>query len=288
MNIKLMKHLCKLSQDALRKTLYDYLIKKYDTVIHTKDYIIAEGDIPICLVAHLDTVFKIPPDEIYYDEENKVMWSPQGLGADDRAGIYAILNIIKAGYKPHIVLTTDEELGGVGALHLIKEYPECPFTDLKAIIELDRQGEKDCVFYDCANLDFETYIQSFGFVTAIGSFSDISFIAPAWGVAAVNLSVGYVDEHTYCERLFFEHLHSTIEKVKEILSNATSMLNYAYIPLKYSFAFDCAICQKHLWDHDFHKVDVYGTKFDICDECYELYYKPHNHKHNHRKTRKRK
>lgn len=60
------------------------------------------------------------------------MWSPQGLGADDRAGIFAIIQIIKSGLRPHIILTTDEEVGGVGADLLSKNGN--PFADLRYII----------------------------------------------------------------------------------------------------------------------------------------------------------
>lgn len=286
MNIKLMKYLCSLNQETLKNTIHNYLLKKYDKVVHTHDYVFAEGTIPICLVAHLDTVFKTLPDEIYYDSDQKVMWSPQGLGADDRAGVYAILEILEAGYRPSVVFTTNEEIGGLGALKLVEDYPECPFPNLKAIIELDRQGEKDCVFYDCDNSDFETYIQSFGFTPAFGSFSDISFIAPGWGAAAVNLSVGYVDEHSYYERLYTNHLDATIAKVKEILNKSISMLNYAYIPMKYSFTMDCAICQSPLSINNYVNVKIQGSTFHVCKKCHDTYYKPYQK--NGKKTKKRK
>jgi di/tripeptidase len=257
-----MKKLCKLTQSQLKDMLYDYLLGQYKKVIKTNDYILAEGTLPICLVAHLDTVFKQPPREIFYDQFEKVMWSPQGLGADDRAGVYAILEIISNGYKPSVIFTTDEEMGAEGARKLIKDYPECPFQDLKAMIELDRRGCLDCVFYECDNPDFEEYIEEFGFVTNAGIFSDISVIAPEWGIAAVNLSVGYLDEHSLVERLYIEDLENTIQKVKCILDKSISMLNYAYIPL----VCKCLICNKPL---------LYGDIFthkQVCNSCYTNYY----------------
>ena len=49
----------------------------------------------------------------------------------------------------------------------------------------------------------KSFIESTGyFKTAWGSVSDISTIAPALGVAAVNLSSGYFDEHTTRETLY--------------------------------------------------------------------------------------
>jgi hypothetical protein len=266
-----MKHLCNLNQKDLKNVIYDYLTNKYDNIVHTKDYLFAEGTIPICLVAHLDTVFKQLPKEIYYDADKKVMWSPQGLGADDRAGVYAILELLNLGYRPSIIFTTDEEIGGLGATKLITQYSSCPFSNIKAIIELDRQGKDDCVFYECDNPDFENYICQFGFITEVGSFSDISIIAPQWGIAAVNLSVGYIDEHSYNERLFEEYLDKTILKVKNILDEAETMLNYEYIPLTLKNN-NCSICQTPLIINSFEVMNFQGLHLPICRNCYENCY----------------
>jgi hypothetical protein len=217
-----------LYQSSLLKVMKHYLKSKYDRVITTKDYIVAVGDIPVALVAHADTVFKKPPQRIFYDKQKNVMWSPEGLGADDRAGVFAIIQIIKSGLRPTVIITTDEEKGGIGASALVRNMPKPP-TDLKYIIQLDRQGSMDCVFYDCLNKDFEKYVESFGFVTDFGSFSDISVLCPAWKVAGVNLSIGYYDEHSVSETLYIGHMNSTILKVKNMLRDAKRADSYIYI-----------------------------------------------------------
>lgn len=210
-----------------------YLQTKYDTVIATKDYLVAVGDIPIALVAHLDTVFKAPPDNIYYDKDKNVMWSPEGLGADDRAGVYSIIQILKKGLKPTVIFTTDEETGAIGAEALIKKIPKPP-TSLKYIIELDRRGSDDCVFYDCDNPQFEDYVEEFGFVMNFGTFSDISVICPAWKVAGVNLSIGYYNEHSYSEILHIGQMLNTIKKVEKMLYVADEAPAFEYKEIKYS------------------------------------------------------
>ena len=143
------------------KSLLKLYLKQwgYTNIISTKEYIVAEGSIPICLVAHLDTVNENPPEEIFYDQEQRVMWSPDLLGADDRAGVYAIICILSDGYRPHIIFTTDEEKGCAGASTLVTQEPNCPLEKIKAIFQLDRRGSKDCVFYDCDNPDFVKYIE---------------------------------------------------------------------------------------------------------------------------------
>ena len=107
-------------------------------------------------------------------------------------------------------------MGGVGAISLITKYPTPP-TELNFLIELDRQGRDEAVYYDCLNEQFEGFINKFGFYTAIGIFSDISFIAPKWNLAAVNLSIGYFNEHSSCEFLCYGYMEETIEKVSRIL-----------------------------------------------------------------------
>ena len=222
-----------MSQKQMIKMLLRFLIQRYgkDKVFCTTSYLMAEGDYPVMLVAHMDTVGLYPPTHIFYDPVQFAMWSPELLGADDRAGIYAIMQIIEDGYRPSILFTTDEELGGLGAYELIKDYPQCPFN-LHAIIELDRQGERDCVFYDCANEAFEKYITKLGFTKDYGTFTDISIIAPKWGIAAVNLSVGYLYEHTRTELLFTNWLEATITKVEKMLKAKEVIPFFPYIPAK--------------------------------------------------------
>ena len=79
-----------MKQPQLYQVMRNYLRKNYKEVISDDGFIIAIGDIPIALVAHLDTVHLRQPVNFFYDQEQDVLWSPQGLGADDRAGVYAI------------------------------------------------------------------------------------------------------------------------------------------------------------------------------------------------------
>ena len=212
---KLFERLVSLTQKGMHKVMSSYLEAKYEKVIKTEKYIVAIGNIPIALVAHMDTVFKYPVDNLYYDERKGVLWSPEGLGADDRAGIFAIIQIVKTGLRPSIILTTDEEVGALGASELADL--DCPIPDLKYMIQLDRRGTNDCVFYDCYNPTFIEYVESFGFVEKWGSFSDISVLMPAWQICGVNLSVGYEDEHSVSEVLHIRALFDTISKVEKML-----------------------------------------------------------------------
>lgn len=280
---KLFKTLASLTQEGLRRTMVNYLGKKYTDVIATKDFIYAPGAIPIALVAHLDTVFAKPPTNIYYDKEQGIMWSPQGLGADDRAGVFAIIKILQSKFRPTIIFTTDEEKGCLGAEQLVKAYPEPP-SEIKYIIQLDRRGTVDCVFYDCDNEEFVEYVENFGFIEAIGSLSDISVLCPEWGMAGVNLSIGYENEHSELETLNTFALLNTIEKVKNMLS-VEEVPYFKYIPSPYSWYgryyrnyskyglwdngyYTCHKCKKELAEYEaIPAVNDWGEEVCFCGDC---------------------
>jgi hypothetical protein len=178
-------------------------------------FLYAEGTFPVLLVAHMDTVHKECVQKIKYN--GAIMSSPQGIGGDDRCGIYAILQIIKD-YHCSVLFTEDEEIGCVGSGKFAKS-DYVVNNNINYIIEIDRRGTNDCVFYSCDNPDFKEFIESTGyFKTEWGSVSDISIIAPVLQVAAVNLSSGYFNEHTITETINVEALLSTIEEAKKILA----------------------------------------------------------------------
>lgn len=252
-----LESLFKTKQKSLSNVLYDFLNKKYKEVVRTKDYVFAVGDIPVMLLAHMDTVFNSPPQDIYFDSEKNVMWSPQGLGADDRAGVWAIIKIIRSGLRPSVLFTTDEELGGKGAGRFVKDYPK-PFNDkIKYLIQLDRRGTNDCVFYECENLAFTDYVESFGFCENWGSFTDISVICPEWKIAGVNLSIGYQDEHSFSETLHIGPMNQTINKVIKMLNASTTAPQFEYIESAYS---------KYAWYYDGYH-DYKPNEKHVCYHC---------------------
>ena len=144
------KNILTKDQDGLKKYVYKFLKDHYKKVYDKSKFVYAKGDIPVMVVSHLDTVHKQTPKHICYSDDGIIM-SPQGIGGDDRCGVYIITRLIESGYKPYVLFTCDEETGGVGAGHFISDSLslDCKF---KFIIEFDRKGANDCVFYDCENI----------------------------------------------------------------------------------------------------------------------------------------
>lgn len=258
---KMLNRFLSLRESDTKKLMLKYLKLYYKQVYDTPYYLMAEGDIPVVLLAHLDTVDeKRTKYEMVYDPKKEIIASLYSLGFDDKAGLVAILKILEAGYRPSIVCCVGEEIGCVGSGQLITEYPTCPFKHQpKYLIQLDRRGLTDCVFYDCDNDDFVKYIESFDyFKEAFGSFTDISVIAPKWGMAAVNLSIGYYNEHTRDEYLDVRGWLKTIEQTKIILDDIANAPFFKYEKRIQDFGYSSLLNGYDYFDKD---------TFDICDFC---------------------
>jgi hypothetical protein len=220
--IELLQTLFTLEQEQLHDFLYDFLLDYYTEEEITEDdvhYLYAQGDIPVLLVAHLDTVHKIKPklDNIFHDQKKHRMWSPLGIGADDRCGVFAIVMLVMQGYRPHIAFTWNEEIGGIGARKMIVDF--MPKQQINFAIQFERKGSQEAVYYYLDSLAFENYINSFGFKTHLGTYTDICEICPDWGFAGVNLSAGYNFEHSTSEIVMVDVLVDTMTKVASILDD---------------------------------------------------------------------
>lgn len=243
------ENICRMSQKTLKKHMRKILEEKYDEVIYADGFVFAKGTVPILLVAHMDTVHKELPRII--ELNNGKISSPQGIGGDDRCGIYMISKIIE---KHHcsVLFTEDEEIGGVGADKFV--HHRClNGLEFNYAIELDRRGKNDAVFYECDNPEFEDFITKDGdWEIDFGSYSDICDVAPALGCAAVNLSCGYYNAHTKNEYVVFSEMEANIKKVCKLIERTTENDVFEYIEAK------------HTWG----KNDMYGGWNNFDDDYY--------------------
>ena len=272
---KAFKVVARQTQEQLSRTSQLVLEKYYekDKIEICQGNIIAHGTIPIALVAHMDTVFLAPPTEIFYDREEQVIWSPHGLGADDRAGIYGIYYLLKQGYRPTILFMRDEEDCCAGAYELTGIMTK--LENINYMIELDRAHHNDCVFYDVANEQFQAYIESFGFHTAIGSYTDIRILSHYWKICSVNLSIGYEYEHTAYEYLKVNSFMNTLSAVAQMLSEPI-VPKFEYIEQHYPHDFTtttdfCCFCGTKLPARALDKIVTETGTWNICDTCITNY-----------------
>ena len=227
------KSICRMSQYILKQYVYEQLKETHENVFYKDGFVYAEGKLPMLLVAHMDTVHKKLPKKIIW--KNGAFSSPNGIGGDDRCGIFMILEIIKQ-YNCSVLFCEDEEIGGVGAEKFIgTKLADGLVGKFNYIIEFDRKGKDDAVYYNCDNPDFENFISADGFYsTSYGSFSDISTVAPFLKAAAVNLSCGYYKAHTNEEYVVWNEMINSMEAAKMILARTTMEDKFEYIEGKYS------------------------------------------------------
>ena len=249
-------------EEFLRPTqaeLFKMIRKMYKGMVYVceQNFLLVRGKAPIMLVAHLDTVHSEPVKEICKSKDKNILMSPQGIGGDDRCGVYALVKIHElAQVKPWLLFTCDEEAGGVGAENFCKAYAKgklpAELSALKFVVEVDRRGSNDAVYYDCDSHDFETYITDKGFVTACGSFSDISLIAPA-----------LYNAHTPHEYIVRSELECTIEKIIGMVADAAKIdfPKYAYAKRK------CEVIDKRYASYFYDRQKIYGFGKNALPVC---------------------
>lgn len=251
---KMFEKICRMSEKNLKNFVKQKLQKMYGKVVCQDGFVFAQGTFPVMLVCHLDTVHKECVKQIIYSEDGDTVSSPQGIGGDDRNGVYSVLEIIKK-FNCSVLFCEQEEKGGIGAGKFIKT-ELAKELDFNYIIEFDRANANDAVFYQCANDEFEKFITKEFYKTAFGSFSDICEVAPFIGCAAVNLSCGYYRAHTTSEYVVLSEMERSIQEACKILERTTENDKFNYVESYCSAAAD--------WIDELYD-DYYGSKYYVVE-----------------------
>ena len=227
------KKICMMPQMELKAWLEKILSKYYGDVVNEDGFLYAKGKDPILLTAHMDTVHMRQCKKITVKKRDgrTILSSKDGIGGDDRCGIYMILRILKeTELRPYVLFCEDEEIGGVGSdKFCCTKYSE-DLYDLLFFIELDRANDNDLVYYDDINADFHDFCETVtGYKENYGSFSDISHLSPATGVSSVNISCGYYNAHTRDEYVAFEEMENSIVATVKLMKEGISQgVKYDY------------------------------------------------------------
>jgi hypothetical protein len=189
----------------------------------------------VLLVAHADTVWLDNPIRLGYfnnilysldrntnkqtkqaDGSTRTRWGV-GIGADDRAGCAIAWALRDLGHS--ILITSGEEQGCIGSKWIMgdKAWRKNINTTHSFIVQFDRHGHKDIVFYDKGTKAFVEYTkEQTGFTPAQGSYTDIRELC--YNICGVNISVGYHDEHRPEEKLVVDQFMNTLQTAKYWLS----------------------------------------------------------------------
>jgi hypothetical protein len=227
----------KLGVSDLFQYLQSKLIECKYKFIRGKGFLYAKGTSEIMLVAHLDTVYK-QPNKIFL--HHGMMYSTTGLGADDRAGVACILNMLDRGFRPSVLFTDGEESGGTGA----REFADNIKLDgIHLFVEIDRAGTKHFAYYTYElDEELEKYMLDVtGLEGKKGSFTDIDVLTTEYGIQGCNIATGYYMNHTKKEYLLIKQYKEACNSVENILVNPPEEV------LKYDAEEDCAIACDWSW-----------------------------------------
>ena len=229
MNIKKLLDTIRCDTDSLYwELMHSLKLLGMEAEYEYDDWIYVNNSSPIMLVAHIDTVsrntklkFRVKRDKI--KARNSV------LGADDRAGVFAIMEILNRCKEtgtpmPSVLFTNYEESGLIGVDAFIKAGKMEKNVNL--FIELDRKGKDEYVVYDCRlPNEVKEYIESYGFKKNVGSVSDVCNLTEEYKIPHVNLSVGYYNQHSSSEYLVPSELEWTINQVFNMVKNPIEELH---------------------------------------------------------------
>lgn len=242
--------LCKMTQNGIKEYMEAYLKCHGYQPINENGFLYAKGTIPVLLVAHMDTVHKETCKKIV-NKKGKLS-SPQGIGGDDRCGVYIIAEIVKE-LHCSVLLCENEEIGCIGA-KLFTETKYVKELGVNYMVEFDRKGNNDAVYYSCDNKEFKEFVESAtAFKEAPGSYSDISKLMPAAHLAAVNLSSGYYNPHTIDEFVVFDEMRDIIDEAKNLITTECEH-PFEYVEKKYTKS------TNYYWDNEFDQCSLFGKR----------------------------
>lgn len=191
-----------------------------------------QADIYPCIAAHLDEIHTPCQREVLI-EGDKVftvnqLWNRVGCGADDKNGIWIILNLLRTEQVMKVALFAQEERSGdIAGCRGASTCNLSFFDNVKYVIECDRKGASDVVSIGkgetllCdSNFIPTTILQKYGYEMVRGGKTDVVELKMrGLDIPVCNVSCGYYNAHKNNEYTIFSELKNCLCFVKEILIN---------------------------------------------------------------------
>ena len=219
-----------------------------------------------CVAAHMDQVQR------RYSRDYRVvqfgdtvmgwsdsMHSMQGLGADDKNGIFIALYCLQKYDAIKVAFFVEEEVGCIGSASCDLSF----FADCRFIIQPDRKGASDLITeMSVGKVASDEFIQAiqpgaalFGYREAEGTITDVgTLVENGVGISCINLSCGYYNAHTAEEVTVLSELENCLRFVTWIIDNCTE--RYEYTP------------DLRGWFGSYGRTYLYNTDWDKLEEEY--------------------
>lgn len=148
------------------------------------------------------------------------------LGADDTAGVWLMMEMIRAGKEGLYIFHRGEEIGGIGSRFIAKHTPE-RLKGIEIAIAFDRRGTDSVITHQGTRCCSDKFAESLAAGLAMkfkadstGTFTDTANYTDLVAECS-NLSVGYQSAHSSMEELNLQHL---LELRQALLALDTSKL----------------------------------------------------------------
>lgn len=198
-----------------------------------------ESDTYPCLAAHIDQVQHNHSKDFSVVTNGEAVFGfsaksreQQGLGADDKNGIYICLECLRSFDVLKCAFFVGEEVGCKGSSAVDLTF----FSDCRFIIEPDRRGSSDLITsMFCGDVCSNEFVKAigadaFGYKEERGSITDVGeLVERGVGISCLNLSCGYYEAHTDMEFTILSELENCYRCVCNIINTCTDV--YVFEPL---------------------------------------------------------
>lgn len=225
-----------------------------------------------CLAAHMDQVQENHSKDFMVFEHGDTVFAfsskcgaQQGLGADDKNGIFICLECLRKYDVLKVAFFVGEETGCVGSNKVDLTF----FKDCRFIVQPDRKGGKDLITeMFCGDVCSEDFVKAigadkFGYKHDLGSITDVGeLVERGVGISCLNLSCGYYNPHSDKEITSLSELENCLNFVQHIVETCVEVFPFEYVGYYGNYSSKC------LGGYFFGKSGGKETEFD---EYYEYF-----------------
>lgn len=198
-----------------------------------------------CLCAHMDQVQRLHSADFTVCQTEEILfgYSPknkqyEGLGADDKNGVWVCLKCFQKYDAIKVVFFVEEEIGCGGSQQAVMSF----FDDCRYVIQIDRKNGGDFIttiggWTELCSREFIEAVNplSFGYHEENGLMTDIEALKDnGLKVSAVNISCGYYNPHTDHEFTIIAEIQHCLAFVEYIIDTCVDV----YPHESDSYAFD--------------------------------------------------
>lgn len=281
------------NERAMKKFIKGYVKKHIPGVTFRSDHV---GNLYMtrgisetypCIVAHLDQVQREHSKDFKAIETEDIIfgYSPknrkrEGLGADDKNGIWIALKCLEKYECIKVAFFISEEIGCIGSRNADMNF----FEDTRFVIEPDRRGFENLItdisYTSLCSNDFlrDIGFERFGYKEESGMMTDVLELKErGLGVSCINLSCGYYEPHTHEEFTVKKDLLNCLRLVEHIIENCQSVYPHENLDSGYygmdaeTEIWDILSCDPNLSVEDLY--EMYHTNYPFLEiEDLEIIY----------------